>query len=91
MGTILTVSLETKNTTHLFRWFMVTIEEPDVDSSSYGFDRKPGDVGTLKTVDSDTRTRYSDRCPNSVENIDNSEKKLIKVCWYSAFTFTATI
>ncbi|XP_073959396.1 spondin-2-like isoform X1 [Choristoneura fumiferana] len=77
------ISLYTKNMTRLFRWFMVTIEEPDVDSSSYDFDRHPGDVGNLKTLDSDRRSRYSERCLNSVENIDNSEKDRIEMHWLS--------
>ncbi|XP_012550300.1 spondin-2 isoform X2 [Bombyx mori] len=66
-----------------FRWFMITAEDPAVDNNIYDFGRKFADVGSLKTLDTDWRSRYSERCQNTVENADNSAKTQVEVHWVS--------
>lgn len=62
-----------------FKWFMITVEDPEVDNSIYEFDHRSVDVGSLKTLDTNRQSRYSERCYNSVENTDNSDKYRVEV------------
>lgn len=64
-----------------FRWFMITAEDPAVDDSTYTISSSPADVGSLKTLDTETgkKSRYSDKCFNSVESIDYSDKYRVDV------------
>lgn len=64
---------------------MITVEDPEIDSSPE-FDPKSVDVGSLKTIDTNKQSRYSERCYNSVENTDNSDKYKVEVG-----TFTKTM
>ncbi|XP_068619926.1 spondin-2-like [Battus philenor] len=75
--------LETTNKTRPFRWFMITVEDPDVDNSIHEFDQLPVDVGSLKTLASNQQSRYSEKCFNSVESADNSDKENVEIHWVS--------
>ncbi|XP_046971831.1 spondin-2-like isoform X1 [Vanessa cardui] len=66
-----------------FKWFMITVEDPEVDNSSYEFDHRSVDVGSLKTLDTNRQSRYSERCYNSVENTDNTDKYRVEIHWVS--------
>ncbi|XP_041982672.1 spondin-2-like [Aricia agestis] len=74
--------LTTNNQTRPFRWFMITVEDPGVDTEP-DFDHRTVDVGSLKTLDTHRQSRYSERCYNSVENTDNSDKYRVEVHWVS--------
>ncbi|XP_049885623.1 spondin-2-like [Pectinophora gossypiella] len=74
--------LETKDNTRPFREFMITVEDPEVDND-INFEHSKVDVGTLKTLDEDFKSRYSERCYSSVENKDNSDKRRIEMHWVS--------
>ncbi|XP_050672432.1 spondin-2-like isoform X2 [Leptidea sinapis] len=76
------LKLTSNNPTRPFRWFMITVEDPDVDNSPQ-FDHKSVDVGSLKTIDTNRQARYSERCYNSVENTDNSDKYKVEIHWVS--------
>ncbi|CAH0731810.1 unnamed protein product, partial [Brenthis ino] len=71
------------NQTRPFRWFMITVEDPEVDNSTDEFDHRSVDVGYLKTIETNRHARYSERCYNSVENTDNSEKYRVEIHWVS--------
>ncbi|XP_032522595.2 spondin-2-like isoform X1 [Danaus plexippus] len=73
--------LTTSNTTRPFRWFMITVEDPDIDKGAFEFDLRSEDVGSLKTTN--RQARYSERCYNSVENTDNSDKYRVEIHWVS--------
>ncbi|XP_045504403.1 spondin-2-like [Colias croceus] len=77
------LKLTTNNSTRPFRWFMITVEDPEVDNTTYEFDHKSVDVGSLKTIDTHKQSRYSERCYYSVENTDNSDKYKVEVHWVS--------
>ncbi|CAK1545530.1 unnamed protein product [Leptosia nina] len=77
------LKLTTNNSTRPFRWFMITVEDPDVDGASSEFDPKLINVGSLKTIDTNKMSRYSERCYNSVENTDNSDKYKVEIHWVS--------
>ncbi|KAL0818916.1 hypothetical protein ABMA28_008224 [Loxostege sticticalis] len=68
-----------------FRFFMITAEDPAVDDTTYVLSNSPPDVGHLKTLDTETgrKSRYSERCFNSVENMDNSDKYRVDIHWIS--------
>ncbi|CAG5051503.1 unnamed protein product [Parnassius apollo] len=75
--------LETTDPNRTFRWFMITVEDPDVDNTAHGFEHQPVDVGSLKTLASNQQSRYSERCANSVESADYSEKSYVEIHWVS--------
>ncbi|KAG7309256.1 hypothetical protein JYU34_005195 [Plutella xylostella] len=76
--------LKAMNETRPFRWFMITVEDPDVDNPYEVDDEKLAvDVGSLKTLDTGTQTRHSESCHNTVENADNTDKHQIEVHWVS--------
>ncbi|XP_063832618.1 spondin-2-like isoform X2 [Ostrinia nubilalis] len=79
------VTLMTTVNERPFRYFMITAEDPTVDDNSYMVSTKPSDVGHLKTLDTETgrKSRYSDRCFNSVENMDTSDKYRVDIHWIS--------
>ncbi|XP_063363886.1 spondin-2-like isoform X1 [Cydia amplana] len=77
------ITIKASNENHTFIWFMITVEDPDVDESDYAFRRQQYDVGTMKTMDDDHSGQYSDKCANTVENIDNTGKKEVSVHWLS--------
>ncbi|CAH0402466.1 unnamed protein product [Chilo suppressalis] len=79
------VTLMSTSALHPFRWFMITAEDPDMDNSTHGVTSPPVDVGRLKTLDTETgrKSRYSERCFNSVENMDNSDKYRVDIHWIS--------
>lgn len=56
---------------------MITVEDPDIDKGAFEFDLRSEDVGSLKTTN--RQARYSERCYNSVENTDNSDKYRVEV------------
>ena len=58
---------------------MITVEDPAVDNSTDEFEHRSIDVGYLKTLETNRHARYSERCYNSVENTDNSEKYRVEV------------
>lgn len=68
---------------HPFKWFMITAEDPDVDNNIHDFGNKKLDIGSLKTLDTDKNSRYSEKCFSSVESTDNSEKNRIEIHWVS--------
>lgn len=76
---IFAVTVTSRENSRPFRWFMITAEDPAVDNNIYDFGRKFADVGSLKTLDTDWRSRYSERCQNTVENADNSAKTQVEV------------
>lgn len=67
---ILSVLLKTKEMDHPFRRFMITVEDAE--------DENNADVGSLKIQDS--KTRHSEKCFNTVENADDSDKTEVEVC-----------
>ncbi|XP_023934506.2 spondin-2-like [Bicyclus anynana] len=75
--------LESYEKVRPFRWFMITVEDASVDNNTMNFDYRSVDVGSLKTLDTNRLARYSERCYNSVENSDNSEKLRVEVHWVS--------
>ncbi|CAH2054338.1 unnamed protein product, partial [Iphiclides podalirius] len=75
--------LETTNKTRPFRWFMITVEDPEVDSTVNEFEQHPVDVGSLKTLATNQQSRYSEKCFNSVESADNSDKETVEIHWVS--------
>ncbi|KAL4716221.1 hypothetical protein ACJJTC_004715 [Scirpophaga incertulas] len=79
------VTLLANEPTRPFRWFMITAEDPDMDNSTYDVMSFETDVGRLKTLDTETgrKSRYSERCFNSVENTDNSDKYRVDIHWIS--------
>lgn len=85
---LLSVTLTAMTTTRPFRWFMITVEEPNVDSNSYEIGPKPVDVGSLKTLDTEIgrKSRYSERCFSSVEQTDSSDKYFIEVSGLAIIT-----
>ncbi|XP_022114804.2 spondin-1 [Pieris rapae] len=76
------LKLTTNNATRPFRWFMITVEDPEMDTNPE-YDPKFVDVGSLKTIDTNKQSRYSERCYNSVENTDNSDKYKVEIHWVS--------
>lgn len=64
---------------------MITVEDPAIDNIVYEYGRNSVDVGTLKTLDTDARSRYSERCASTVENTDNSDKTKIEVTIITLF------
>ncbi|XP_063616135.1 spondin-2-like isoform X1 [Cydia splendana] len=77
------ITIKASDQNHTFSWFMITVEDPDVDESDYAFRRQQYDVGTMKTMDDDHSSQYSDKCANTVENIDNTGKMEVSVHWLS--------
>ncbi|XP_060806082.1 spondin-2 [Amyelois transitella] len=79
------VTLKSHNNTRPFRWFMITAEDPNVDSNPYEIAPNPVDVGSLKILDTGLgrKSRYSEKCSVSVENTDNSNKYKIEIHWIS--------
>ncbi|XP_072933043.1 spondin-1-like [Epargyreus clarus] len=73
--------LKTNNKSRPFRWFMITVESPDAENTTY--ESSPTNVGSLKTLDSNRQSRYSERCFNSVESADYSDKDYIQIHWLS--------
>lgn len=61
-----------------FTWFMITAEDPEVDERIYDFGNRKVDVGSLKTLDPN-KSRYSERCGNTVESFDNTPKNKVEV------------
>ncbi|XP_013165839.1 PREDICTED: spondin-2-like [Papilio xuthus] len=75
--------LKTTNKTRPFRWFMITVEDPDVDNSINEYEQVPVDVGSLKTLADNPQSRYSEKCFNSVESADNFDKENVEIHWVS--------
>ncbi|XP_059051805.1 spondin-2-like [Achroia grisella] len=78
------VTLRSLNNAKPFRLFMITAEDPNVDST-HDLGPNPVDVGSLKTLDTEIgrKSRYSERCYSSVENTDSSDKYRIEIHWIS--------
>ncbi|GBO99462.1 Spondin-1 [Eumeta japonica] len=72
------IRLRSNNDFHPFKWFMITVENPDENSVN---ERDHMDVGSLKLLSN--QSRYSERCSNSIEETDNSDKYKIEVHWLS--------
>lgn len=79
MRLVVLVILETTNKTRPFRWFMITVEDPEVDTTVTEFEQHAVDVGSLKTLATNQQSRYSEKCFNSVESADNSDKETVEV------------
>ncbi|KAG6448148.1 hypothetical protein O3G_MSEX005324 [Manduca sexta] len=77
------LTINAANSSRPFRWFMITAEDPAVDNSVFEVSRKVVDVGSLKTLDDDSKSRYSERCASTVENIDSSDKTWVEIHWVS--------
>ncbi|XP_053615784.1 spondin-2-like [Plodia interpunctella] len=79
------VTLKSLNSTRPFRWFVITAEDPNVDTTPYEIAPKTTDVGSLKILDTGigSKSRYSEKCSVSVENTDNSNKYKIEIHWIS--------
>lgn len=73
------VTVKSTVPTRTFNWFMITAEDPAVDTSKYDLGQQMADVGTLKTLGLNGKSQYSERCASSVENIDNSYKTDVEV------------
>lgn len=58
---------------------MITVEDASLGNGTLDLNRWPIDVGSLKTLDTNRQARYSERCYNTVENADNSEKTRVEV------------
>ncbi|KAI5644886.1 reeler domain-containing protein [Phthorimaea operculella] len=73
-GQTYVLELRTTDRSRPFKGFMITVEDPAVDNSTLVFNHQSVDVGTLKTLEDDMKTRYSEKCFNTVENKDISDK-----------------
>ncbi|KAJ2954732.1 hypothetical protein O0L34_g3036 [Tuta absoluta] len=82
-GQTYVLELGTTEKTRPFKGFMITVEDPEVDKSTLLFNHQSVDVGTLKTLEDDMKTRYSEKCFNTVENKDISDKLNVTIHWVS--------
>ncbi|XP_034836117.1 spondin-2-like isoform X1 [Maniola hyperantus] len=83
LGQTYIIILESIDRIRPFRWFMITVEDASLENNTFDFDHRSIDVGSLKTLDSNSQARYSERCYNTVENSDNSEKFRVEIHWVS--------